>query len=151
MAIQTAAGATISMSASLPATYDAAGYTALTYTNVGKLSSLPEFGITNEVVTLDLMDSRMRIKRKGAWDGGDIGAEFAFDSADAGQALLKTASTSDNNYSFKVTDQDGTKTHFVAQVSDYRIDRSNANNFVMLKTKLLVTAPASGTNLFVYI
>lgn len=145
---RTSAGTSLAISTGTPSTFDAAGYNALTWTDISNLSSLPAFGLKAEIVSLDLMASRNRIKKKGAFDGGEISAEFALDEADAGQILLQAAVISDNNYSFRVTGQSGVKRYFQAQPTSAEIAYDNTNSITMLKSTIAVTAPPSG-NLFV--
>ena len=51
MSFDTAAGAVLSMSAVLPATYDASGYGALTKVPIGEITNIGEFGKEFALVT----------------------------------------------------------------------------------------------------
>ena len=48
---QTLAGSKVYISASLPATYDSAGFTALTYTEIGEISDIGTVGKEYTLVT----------------------------------------------------------------------------------------------------
>lgn len=101
------------ISASLPATYDAAGYgsTAITYTTIGKVQSFPEFGAqanVNEFVPITgAVEYYKGARRYGSGDMvvGDV-------PANAGQVILKAAEASQNHYSMKITYPDG-EIHYV--------------------------------------
>ena len=94
-AIETATGTTYSVCATLPATYDAAGYgaTTLTYSAVGKCQDFPGWGL--ERPTGEFRPISGDVEKYdgspgyggGDWLMGDV-------VGDAGQAILKTASES---------------------------------------------------------
>lgn len=121
MAINTSAGSTLSISAAAPATYTQAGFTALTFTEVGELTNLGEFGREYALVTHNPVGDRRTIKRKGSFNEGSITLEMALDNDDAGQVLLKAAADSDTSYSFKVRTQNGDVYFFSAQTMSFRV------------------------------
>lgn len=95
----TGAGATFSLSASAPATFDAAGYAALTPTTVGKITAMS--GIPSRIfnmVTLNYLASGGTDKAKGSYDLGTTTMTIALDADDAGQTLLQTAADSRDTY-----------------------------------------------------
>lgn len=102
----TSAGAKLSVSASLPATHDAAGFAALSYTEVGEITDIPAFGRTYAEVTHKPVNKRATFKFKGSYDDGGTTLTMARGTADAandpGQAVLKTFLNSDNDLSVKV-------------------------------------------------
>lgn len=99
---------TYAISASLPATYDAAGYgaTSITYTAIGKISDFLTYGskrTVNEFVPINSpVEFTKGSPRYGSGDliMGDV-------PADAGQVILKAAEASSAHYSMKVTYPDG--------------------------------------------
>lgn len=112
----TTAGTIVAISASLPATEDATGFTALTYTEIGEVTNLGDVGITYTPVNLTTLKERRTQKFKGSYTGGDVPLEVAEYDLDAGQAILRTALGSDNSYSFKITHQNGTDDYFTGKV-----------------------------------
>lgn len=108
MAYTTAAGTALAISAGHPATQDAAGFVALTYTEVGAVEKIGTFGGTFAKVEFQPLKGG-KIKRKGSVDYGTLNPTMALDEADAGQILMRTAANNTANtlYSFKVTRQDG--------------------------------------------
>ena len=104
---QTLAGSVVSLSAGLPATFDALGYAAMTYTAVGLVESIPSFGKTYNLVTFSPVAERGTLKAKGGYDNGSGDLVFAIKKTDGGQIILEAASDSDDSYTFSFTFQDG--------------------------------------------
>lgn len=99
---------TYAISASLPATYDAAGYgaTTITYTAIGKVDVFTAYGSKRSVNKFTPISGPIE-KVKGTADYGDGDMSMADIPADAGQVILKAAEVSSNHYSIKVTYPDG--------------------------------------------
>jgi len=116
MTVKTSAGTTLAVSAGLPATEDSAGYAALSWTEVGEITDLGEFGKVYNLVTHNPLATRRTVKKKGSFNDGSISLALGLDSSDAGQAILDAAVDSDANYSFRVTDQDSDIDYFQAIV-----------------------------------
>ena len=70
--INSAAGAVVSISASLPATYDAAGYgaTTIVYTAIGEVETFGEHGVTAVVTEFTDVATSTVTKVKGAKNYG---------------------------------------------------------------------------------
>lgn len=115
----TSAGTTLAVTATAPATYNAAGYAALTWVPIAELTDIGEFGQKYNLVTHNPISSRQTIKRKGSYNNGTLQLKMARAPSDAGQALLVAAANSDASYSYRVTLQDGTKLYFTAQAMGY--------------------------------
>ena len=115
----TSAGTKLYTTASAPATYNQAGFAALTWTEVGEIVNLGDFGRTYNVVNHINLGSRKTVKLKGSYNEGNLDLQLARAPGDAGQAKLVAASTSDTSYSFKVLLQDGTVMYFSGQVISY--------------------------------
>jgi hypothetical protein len=128
MAINTSAGTTIGISASLPATYDATGFDALTYTLIGEVSDIPEYGAEHASVNFTPLASAVVKKFKGSRNNGSTTLALAYDKDDAGRALLVTALNDYDSYSFEVTLQGGTdKQWFTGKVMSLKTNVSNAD------------------------
>jgi len=117
MGSTTAAGSAIAISVASPATYDAAGYAALTYTEVGNVEKIGAIGATYAKVEFQPLKGPKQ-KYKGSADYGSLQPSVALDGGDAGQALLNTAAADETNklYSFKVTKADGAVRYFQGRV-----------------------------------
>ena len=113
MGSQTAAGSTLAISAATPASQDAAGFTALTFTEVGQLEKIGTFGANFAKIDFQPLKGPKQ-KYKGSADYGALQPSYAIDSSDAGQTLRQTSADDESQklYSFKVTLQDGTKSFF---------------------------------------
>jgi len=88
MAVQTSTGLILSVSAALPATEDKVGYDALTWTEVGEIVSIGEYGPSQEEVNHTPLKTGLVEKYKGATDNGSLAIEMGKDATDAGQLLL---------------------------------------------------------------
>jgi len=104
-AVLTNSGATLAISASIPATYDAAGYAATTiaYTAVGQIETHGAHGVTATMIEFTPVDTAVVAKLKGSKNYGTKALTIGYVPGDAGQVILKTASESNNHYSVKVT------------------------------------------------
>jgi len=123
------AGTKLNVSASAPATYDAAGYAALTWTSneVGEVVNMGEFGSQFSLITQELLNSRIVKKFKGNINYGALQLELGRAPGDAGQVILLAALASDNSYTFRVTLQDGTKQYFTGKVMSYTTNVGTSN------------------------
>lgn len=132
----TSAGTTIGISAALPATYNQAAFAALTYTEIGEVSDLGEFGREYNVVKFNPLKDRRTVKRKGSFDDGTVQVQLAKAATDAGQILLKSAVNSDASHSVKIVLQDGTIFYFTAQVSSSTVNVGNVDQITSSTFKL---------------
>lgn len=115
----TSAGTKLYTTATAPATYNQAGFAALTWTEVGEIVNLGDFGRTYNVVNHIQLGSRKTVKLKGSYNEGNLNLQLARAPGDVGQAKLVTALTTDAAYSFKVLLQDGTVMYFSGEVVSY--------------------------------
>lgn len=137
----TSAGAKIYVvdSAGLPATFDEAGYEALTYVECGYITEIPEFGESYNINTLSILGSRIVIKAKGSVDPGQMTLPMVRVPSDAGQTILNAARADDRSYTFKVTISDDftpitghpTTLYFTGKISGYPMNIGGVDGFVM--------------------
>lgn len=100
----TGAGATLGLSAAAPATYTQAGYEALTFTNVGKVSNFGDVpSRIYQEVTVQYLQAAGTDVAKGGYDLGSQQITIVLDAADAGQAMIATATNSTLAYSIKLS------------------------------------------------
>lgn len=76
------------------------------FTPVGDIVTLPEFGRVYTEVKFLPLDSRGVQKFKGSYDDGSLAVTLGKDLTDAGQLLLVTALDVDADYNFKIVDND---------------------------------------------
>ena len=136
MAIASTTGAKVYIGPTTTAT-DASAYAGLSYTEIGEVESIGEFGDSASIITFtSLGDARVR-KRKGANDAGDLSVVVANDPLDAGQIAANAAAETTYAYAFKIVladAADGNDTnstfYFHALVMSSRLNVGAANEIV---------------------
>lgn len=113
-------GSKLYVSSTLPATNTKAGYTALTWVLVGDTTDIGEYGPEYTMLEHTPIDSGVTQKIKGNASYGSLPAKMASVPGDAGQVILLAASTSTNDYAFKIEKTDGDIDVFVGQVSSFK-------------------------------
>lgn len=104
MVATTAAGTALAISAAAPAAQTAAAFAALAFTEIGGIDKIGTIGPS--FAKTDFQPLRgPKDKLKGSADYGTLSPSAAYDEADAGQTLLRTAAEDETNklYAFKVT------------------------------------------------
>lgn len=132
MGSTTSAGTALAISAGTPATPDATGFAALTYTEIGQIDQLGAIGkVFNKVEFQPLKGSKQ--KHKGSSDNGALAPSVALDDADAGQTLLRTAANDATSklYAFKVTYPTGAIRYFQGRVFGFPENTGNADSIIM--------------------
>ena len=119
MALAEGVGGFLSVSAATPATFSSAGYAALTWTEVGEASEVPEFGATCSAVTFTPIETGIVNKFHGERNYGSITIPLAYDYADAGQNILRAALASEDEISFRETRTDGTVRYIMGKVMSF--------------------------------
>lgn len=92
---------------------DKSAFEALSWTEVGKAGSLPDYGRNEAIATYEAFGGV--IKGKGSNNAGDGDIEMAYDADDAGQILMRTQAATKSNVYFKVLHDDATG----EEVGDY--------------------------------
>jgi hypothetical protein len=143
--VQTLVETTIGVSASLPATFDDAGYGALTFTTVGQVTDWTPGGQVYNVVTSNPIAQRSTDKYKGTFNNGADSITVNRDDDDAGQVLVLAALAADTDYSFEVTYRDGTIDYFTGKVVSFDTVAGGADSIVqrtisLERTRSTVTA-----------
>jgi hypothetical protein len=147
MTVKTSAGSTIAISAATPATFNAAGYGALTFTTIGEVTDLGEFGRDYALVTHNPIATRGTVKRKGSFNEGTMDMKLGLDTDDAGQILAKAAAQSDNDYSIKVATQNGDVYYFQAQVMSFKVNIGSVDQVTQASIKLELTTNSAGVGI----
>lgn len=147
MAVQTVAGTTIGISAAQPATFDATGYAALTFSNIGEITDGGEHGKTFAEVTHNPIDTRGTQKFKGSYNLGNKTLQLAIDDDDPGQIIVKTALESDDDFSFKVKYQDGSIDYFQAKVMSFAKAATSVDSIRSATVTLGLTTTKTGVGI----
>lgn len=138
LTFETVAGSTLSCSVTAPATYDAAGYGALSYVAIGEITDLGQgLGRKYNVVTHKPIANSQQIDKKGSYALPQIDLVMAWDQSDAGQDLCRAASLDNSILSFKLVKQGGDIRYFTGQVSEFTENFGTVDNVVQGKMHLL--------------
>lgn len=147
MSVQTVAGAVLSISAGSPATFDSAGYAALTLTAIGQITDAGQHGRVYNVVTHNPIGTRGTQKYKGSFNEGQKVLTIGIDDDDAGQTLAIAALDSDNDYSFKVLYQDGAIDYFQAKVVGFQKSMTGVDTMLSASLTLEITSSDTGVGI----
>ena len=147
MTAMTAAGTTLAISAGVPATFDDAGFVALSYSPIGEVTDIGgNLGREFDLVTHQPLATRATQKIKGGYNSGSATITMALDEDASGQILCAAALQSDNAYSFKLTRQDGSIRFFRAMVMGFPETYGGVNTIVQRTMTIEVTADDSGND-----
>ena len=118
--VKSGTGSKLYVSSTLPATDTKAGYTALTWVLVGDTTDIGEYGVDYSIIEHTPIDSAVTQKIKGNANYGSLAVKIGSVPADAGQVILLTASTSMNDYAFKIEKPDLDIDAFMGKVSSFK-------------------------------
>lgn len=147
MAIESVAGTLIAVSAAAPATFNAAGYTALTFSAIGEITDGGAHGRTYAEITHQPIGTRGTAKLKGSFSEGTKTLQLAIDDTDPGQVILKTAVLSDAPFSFKVTYQGGAIDYFQALVMSFEKATAGVDSILSATVQLSLTSSKAGVGI----
>jgi len=116
MPVSISSGATLGVSSALPVTFDAAGYNALTFTNIGEIVDAGEIAKAFNVVSHQSIGRSYPQKFKGTYDIGNFSLTVGTIKADAGQVLLQSGLAATASYSFKITLASGDVAEFTGKI-----------------------------------
>jgi hypothetical protein len=138
--IVSSVGTVVSVSTTSPATYDAAGFGALTFSACGELAELPSFGAEAALATHTPLATGIVAKRRGSLNYGSVALTMAVSDADTGQTVLQDAAEAaagtDAQVSVKVVLVNGEIQYFTAQVMSYKVNVGNADAITMAEVTL---------------
>lgn len=147
MTVRTSATTTLAISAGVPATFDNAGYVALSYTAVGEITNFGEFGREFTLVTHNPVASRGTQKLKGAFNEGAIALQLGLDTDDAGQVLMKAASASDSLYAFRITTANGDIYYFQGLTMGFKVGLNDVNSVTSATANIEITTSSTGVGI----
>ena len=127
-------GLTLSIALGAPATYDQAGYEALTYTVVGDVGSVPEFGGEAQVAEWIPVATGVVDKGVGSINYGSYVATFRKSLTDAGQIALAAGFDGANRgetYSVKLAHPSFGAIYVTAVITGYKYNFNDANSWYM--------------------
>ena len=144
MAKLTSTGTRLYVSANDPATFDSSGYAALTYTEVGELVDLPEYGPNVTVVESNPLKTGITEKFKGFQNNGSQSMGLEYDANDAGQLILRTAvigATKNQQHAIKIEYQDGSIDYYSCRIFSYTKAPGSANSMVGSTVQVEINTP----------
>lgn len=149
MSIHTSAGTVIAIWSGTPATFNKAGYNALdaSFLPIGEITNAGEFGRVYQLVTHNPLATRGTRKFKGSFNEGTMNLQLALDTDDPGQVLGETALNDDDDYSFRVTMQNGDKYYFQAKVMSFPKNVGGVNDMTNATMQLELTTNAAGVGI----
>ncbi|KAB0679518.1 phage major capsid protein [Aureimonas leprariae] len=122
-------------------------FEALTWTLVGSIADIGNFGDTREEVAVELYGSGRRIKRAGVRDAGKLSLKVARDSFDAGQALIRAGFEGGKPNAFKVvlpdrptgTNGKPTTIYVSGVILSNELEFGGPNNIIMQNLEISLT------------
>jgi hypothetical protein len=144
--VATGVGSTFSAVATVPGTYDVAGYAALTWVPVGEVTDIPEFGQQRGSVAFTSLNGHIQ-KFAGNVDMGKLTLAFGLNTDDAGQIVLKTAVASSEAISIKVTTQNGDAYYFRAIVLSFKVNVGASDKITSGTCELDITTTSAGVGI----
>jgi len=109
--VQSIAGAQLYMSASIPTTFDQAGYTDTdvipTWIEIGEVENFGNHGVTANITEFTPVATSVVTKIKGSKNYGTMAMTVGALPNSAGHVLLEAAAESHNHYSVKMIYPDG--------------------------------------------
>jgi hypothetical protein len=147
MTAMTSAGTILALSAAAPATFNEAGFAALTYTDIGEVTTIDgDIGRVYNLVTHNPLATRATRKYKGSFNSGSANISLAIDRDDAGQVLALAARDSDDDYSFEMTLQDGHKIWFRGKVMSFPINPGGVDSITAGTITIEITSDDDGND-----
>lgn len=113
--VRTSAGTRIYIALPMSGAYTVDNFEQQDWNEIGEVTDLGQFGKEFALVTHNPLGDRRTVKRKGSYNDGTIQLQYALDSQDEGQEMLRDAVDSDDSYAFRVVIQDGSVFYFSAQ------------------------------------
>lgn len=133
MAVVTSTGMVFKIVAEEPATYDQAGYEALTWVEVGEVTDIPEYGAQVDVVTHQPLETGITEKYKGFINYGSSSLSLGRDTSDVGQVILKAAvvgAEKNTEHSLGFFYPDGSVEYTTGKIFSYTSNPGSANSIV---------------------
>lgn len=135
----TSAGSVISIGDAAPATYDQAGFEAVTFVAIGEVTQIPEFGRLYTGVQHKALGERGTVKRKGSYDDGATTIQYGIDESDTGQANIEALIDNDSDQSIKIVLQSGKTIYFTAQIMSNPITIGSVDDITMKSVQMEIT------------
>lgn len=148
MSLNSSSKTVLSVAITAPATHDAAGFAALTYTAVGELESIGDVTQSCAAITFKNLATGKTSTLKGSEDGVTVPVTVGLDRDDAGQAIMDTAYASATQIlSVKISEANGDAMYMRAYVMAKTVAYGDADSVKRRNYSLGVVAPATGSTI----
>lgn len=135
----TFAGLTVGVSTASPATYDTAGFNALTFAPVTGIVSPGNFSAKYAPVDTAVLEERATVRTKGTREAVDFSMGILLNLANAGQTMLLEGADGaevDTNHSFEFTFSNGDVYHLQALIGSFEEPGGDGNTNRLLNVDL---------------
>jgi hypothetical protein len=140
-------GATYWICATLPGTFNQAGFEALSWTKVGRVGAVNgDLGRTYQTSSFVDLETGATYTDKGSYDPGGFQVPVAIEEADTGQALVKAAVASRNNYAHKILQRDGKAKYCIGLVTGFPTTVNDANTTTGGVASIKINPDANGND-----
>lgn len=144
MAYYTSAGTILSVSTDLPATFDEAGYEALSWEVVGEITTIPQFGAEASMGTHNPIGDRYTKKYKGSINAGSQTIDMALDDDDAGQLIMidhAEGAAIDDDVAVKLEYPYGAVRYYTAKVGSFQETPGGVDDYLTASAMFDITRP----------
>lgn len=122
-------GSTLHISAASPAAETVIGYAALTWAEVGGVTSYGTKGATSEDVTVAKLKDGQTEHFNGTFDGGIVPVSLVYEAADAGVVIVEAGINSNTTHSFKITDPAGRITYNFGRIANGQMQERTPSGY----------------------
>ena len=143
----TGGGSELWVSAALPATWDKAGFEALTYTQVGNLVGLDQIGKTYNSTNYEPMSNPEIETLPTNFTMGTPAVTYAYPreaTYDDGQAVMDAAVDSQDYHAFKIKMANGTIQYFKSRVLSNTLMIGGVSDIAMVTANLAIYTAGQG-------
>ena len=129
------------------ADFTSSDFSGETWTEIDGWEQCGAFGDAASLISTDLINRSRTLKQKGVKNAGQMQNVFSIVNGDSGQAALKTAAKSEDNYAFKILWDDmpsggssGTIHYFVGLVMNFVNAGGGANTVRALNSTIEINS-----------
>lgn len=133
-----------------PATYDAAGFAAMTWNQVGRVTNFSGFDQQAEIITSQYLEDNFETKRKGIIKFGASTIEVDVKDGDSGQTMARSALTDKSLYGLKIAFPNGRIQYLQVLITQYTEKAMQPNGMVSASIGVqpsIINTGAGGVNM----
>jgi len=134
-------GSKVYISAGVPATVDASGFGALTYTEIKEITDIGVLGGDSAILNHNPVGENTTYKLKGSRDPGALSLKGAYAPTDPGQTLLAAADAGVAPYAVKVVLQNLTTFYSQCLVTSFKIGVGTQSQITTIDANAALSGP----------